>query len=204
MNVTFSCPNCHVPVRQSLDDGPTSVDCPTCQTTIALKHDLVDPVPDAHEANAAGPTTESDVSETRLLDGHMEQCAVCAGRELYLRKDFSQRVGVTVVVVGILASCVTWAAYRPIATLGILLFTALLDLVLYLIVGNALQCYRCQAIYRGVAGLDQHKPFNLETHEKYRQMAARRAAHADQVGNGPDPRSGAEPGSDRPSLTDDS
>jgi hypothetical protein len=40
-------------------------------------------------------------------------------------------------------------------------------------VGNALMCYRCGAQYRGVAEMESHGQFNLETHEKYRQLAAR-------------------------------
>jgi hypothetical protein len=44
---------------------------------------------------------------------------------------------------------------------------------LYQLVGFALVCYRCHAHYRGVRGLDSHAPFRLETHERYRQQAAR-------------------------------
>jgi len=35
------------------------------------------------------------------------------------------------------------------------------------------QCYRCQAQYRGVPGLESHGGFNLETHEKHRQQRLR-------------------------------
>jgi hypothetical protein len=59
------------------------------------------------------------------------------------------------------------------ATFGILFATALADLVLFAVVGSALMCYRCQAQYRGVEQMDVHGSFNLETHERYRQMAAR-------------------------------
>ena len=58
----------------------------------------------------------------------------------------------------------------PLWTFGILFATALIDVVLYLTVGNLLQCYRCQAQYRGVPGLENHEPFDLETHEKHRQQ----------------------------------
>jgi hypothetical protein len=47
------------------------------------------------------------------------------------------------------------------------------DLALFALVGNALMCYRCGAQYRGTAEMDAHGQFNLETHEKYRQLAAR-------------------------------
>jgi hypothetical protein len=58
-------------------------------------------------------------------------------------------------------------------TFGILFATALIDLALFFVVGNSLMCYRCGAVYRGADQLDAHGPFNLETHERYRQMAAR-------------------------------
>ena len=49
----------------------------------------------------------------------------------------------------------------------------LADLALYALVGNALMCYRCGAQYRNVDEIEQHGAFELETHERYRQMAAR-------------------------------
>ena len=41
------------------------------------------------------------------------------------------------------------------------------------LVGDALMCYRCQAQYRGVAEMDSHGAFDLETHERHRQLNAR-------------------------------
>jgi hypothetical protein len=61
----------------------------------------------------------------------------------------------------------------PIWTYGVLFATALIDVVLYFTVGNLLQCYRCQAHYRGIPGLEDREPFNLETHEKHRQQKIR-------------------------------
>ncbi|HEY2761947.1 MAG TPA: hypothetical protein VGI75_14420, partial [Pirellulales bacterium] len=58
-------------------------------------------------------------------------------------------------------------------TFGILFATALVDVALYLIVPNALMCYRCGAMYRGAAEIDSHGSFNLETHERHRQQKIR-------------------------------
>ena len=63
-------------------------------------------------------------------------------------------------------------------TFAILFATALVDVVLYLIVPDALMCYRCGAQYRMAEGMARHGAFNLETHERYRQQAARMAGHA--------------------------
>ncbi len=90
-----------------------------------------------------------------------------------MRKDFPQRLGVAVVVLGILASSIAWGYTWVIATFAILFATALVDVVLYLIVPDALMCYRCGAQYRLADGLARHGAFNLETHERYRQQAAR-------------------------------
>jgi len=93
-----------------------------------------------------------------------------------VRKDFPQRLGVGIVVLGFAASCVTWYYHHILLTFGILFATALVDLLLYVLMGNVLECYRCHAQYRGVEGLEDHPPFSLEVHEKHRQQAARLAA----------------------------
>jgi hypothetical protein len=105
----------------------------------------------------------------------LHRCLVCPSADLFVRKDFPQRLGVAIVTIGILASCVAWAYHQLIPTFVILFLTALVDVVLYLVVPNALMCYRCGAHYRSAPGLDSHSPFNLETHERHRQQKARLA-----------------------------
>jgi hypothetical protein len=103
---------------------------------------------------------------------------VCGGRELFVRKDFPQRLGVTIVLLGIGASCLAWSMQWIIATFGILFGTALADVVLYAVTGNVLECYQCHAQYRDIPGLNDHDAFNLEVHERYRQQAARLRQHS--------------------------
>jgi hypothetical protein len=90
-----------------------------------------------------------------------------------LRKDFPQRLGVALVILGFIGSSIAWANYQVGLSFGILFATALVDLVLYIVMGESLTCYRCHAQYRGYANNPQHAGFDLETHERYRQMAAR-------------------------------
>jgi hypothetical protein len=92
-----------------------------------------------------------------------------------LRKDFPQRLGVAIVALGFIGSTIAWYYYWIYTAYAVLFATALLDVVLYFFVPAALVCYRCQAHYRHVAALDLHSPFSLETHERYRQQAARLA-----------------------------
>ena len=148
MNVTFRCPHCDRIGRADFDDQAVELTCPACHAAW--------PVP-------AGAVTEAEVT----------RCLVCPSTELFVRKDFSQKLGVAIVVLGVIISSIFWFYRMPYWTYGTLFTFALIDVVLYLIVGNVLHCYRCQAQYRGVPGLDNHQPFNLETHEKHRQQQIR-------------------------------
>ncbi len=150
MNITFACPSCHEGVRTDVDADSAAVTCPHCQQAIS---------------------TPSGAYE----QGQLCRCLVCPSTDLFIRKDFPQRLGVGIVATGILASCITWGLSWPIATFGVLFATALIDVVLYLIVPDALMCYRCGAQYRMADGMARHGAFNLETHERYRQQAARMA-----------------------------
>jgi uncharacterized protein YbaR (Trm112 family) len=148
MNVTFACPQCHRPERVDVSASDVELACPDCQRRWPLP-------------------------EGALADGELRRCLVCPSHELFVRKDFPQRLGVTIVVAGFVASCIAWANYQLYLTFGILFLTALVDVVLYVLVGNSLICYRCSAEYRDVEGIEKHPPFELTTHERYRQQAAR-------------------------------
>jgi DNA-directed RNA polymerase subunit RPC12/RpoP len=103
----------------------------------------------------------------------IRRCLVCPSRDLYARKDFPQRLGVALVIIGFVGSSIAWANYHVLWTFAILFATALVDLLLYIVMGESLTCYRCSAQYRGFEEIERHGGFELETHERYRQMAAR-------------------------------
>lgn len=150
MNVTFACPRCEQPARVEIDPAQSEYACPRCQQVIHVPAGAID-------------------------EGRVRRCLACPSTDLYLRKDFPQRLGVALVVLGFAASTVAWGFGRPILTFAILFATALVDVVLYLAVPNALMCYRCGAQYRGLPGLDGYEGFHLETHERYRQQRMRLA-----------------------------
>ncbi len=108
----------------------------------------------------------------------LARCLVCGSRDLFVRKDFPHRLGLAIVVGGFALSCVTWQFYWMYTTFAVLFATALVDMVLFFIVGDSLTCYRCQAEYRQLPSITEHGPFSLETHERYRQQAARLASAA--------------------------
>lgn len=148
MNVTFACPNCGRTVRRHFTESTDRLECPECGKGVEVEADAV-----------AG-----DV---------VRKCLVCPSRDLFVRKDFPQRLGVALVAVGVVGSSIAWYHADLWWTFGILFATALADVLLFLFVGDALMCYRCEAQYRGVSDMESHGQFELETHEKYRQLAAR-------------------------------
>jgi DNA-directed RNA polymerase subunit RPC12/RpoP len=148
VNITYACPSCHAGVRNHFEADAAELVCPHCQSQVTIPG--------------------------QAIAGHrIQRCLVCPSTDLFVRKDFPQRLGVALVVIGIVGSSIAWGYANLYWTFGILFATALVDVVLYLLVGDALMCYRCQAQYRGVAEMDSHGQFDLETHEKYRQLAAR-------------------------------
>jgi hypothetical protein len=149
MNVTFQCPSCEQAVRSDVASDAAELSCPSCQRQMPLPQDAVS-------------------------GGKLRRCLVCPSSDLFVRKDFPQRLGVAIVTVGFLLSCVAWHYQYLILTFGILFATAGIDVVLYAIVGESLVCYRCGAEYRLLdGGIEGHGAFNLETHERYRQQKAR-------------------------------
>ena len=159
MNVTFACPKCDAAVRQEFSDAAAELSCPSCGQSIRP---------------AAGS----------VVGRRVVRCLACPSADLFVRKDFPQRVGVAIVAIGIVGSSIAWYHAHLAWTFGILFGTALADVLLYAAVGNALMCYRCGAQYRGTDEMDSHGQFDLETHEKHRQYAARQGSSA-QVGPSP-------------------
>lgn len=148
MYIRFRCLTCEQTVTVPVR-GEALV-CPTCGTTI--------------QYDAGG-----------CAEGRVERCLVCPSRELFVRKDFPQSLGLTIIVIGFVLSSVALYFHHSVLSLTILLLTAGVDAVLYLVMGNVLTCYRCHAEYRDVANMEAHGPFELEIHERYRQEAARLA-----------------------------
>ena len=156
MNILFSCPTCNQNVRRDFEADATELSCPACETSIKLN------------SECWGSIDENG-------QGQLRKCLVCPSTDLFVRKNFPQRLGVTIVAIGFGLSCITWAQHQIVATFGILFATALIDVVLYVLVGEVVECYRCHARYSGVSDPVSHGGFDLEVHERYRQQQARLA-----------------------------
>ena len=162
MRITYACPMCDSTVAVDGVERASTVVCPRCAAAVEV------PAGAIAWAGAAGEPVTAGEGEPRL-----RRCLVCPCTELFTRKDFPQRLGVGIVVVGFAASCVTWGMRLLVPTFAILFATALIDVLLYLLMPECLTCYRCGARYRGDGVTDDHGGFDLETHEKHRQGLAR-------------------------------
>lgn len=148
MHVRFACPRCDQTSCAEVPNGATAVGCRQCHAQLELPSGAFE-------------------------DGRLARCLVCPGTDLFVRKDFPQGLGAAIVVFGFAASCLTWYYYWIYFTFGILFATALADVVLYVLIGEVVVCYRCGAQYRQLGPAGQHRPFDLVTHERHRQQAAR-------------------------------
>lgn len=96
----------------------------------------------------------------------VDRCAVCGGSELFVRKDFPQRLGFLIVVVfGVVA--LYYFSVSVVAAWGVLASAAILDLIIYALVGRVTTCYACRAEYRKCKLNPAHEGFDLATSEKH-------------------------------------
>ena len=145
MNVTFACPSCDRPASLS---AAQAVDwqCPACDHRLHL--------------NAA--------------DAALPLCVVCGNHEVYKKKDFPHWLGMTILIAALILSTVTYYSYEKWWSWSFLIGSAIIDGVMYLMVGDALVCYRCEAHYRGFKTTDAHQPFEITIGERYRQEQIRK------------------------------
>ena len=83
MNITYACPACDEGVRVEFDAETKELCCPHCGNKLHIADDAV-------------------------VGNQVCRCIVCPSDDMYLRKDFPQRVGVALVGVGILGSSIAW------------------------------------------------------------------------------------------------
>jgi hypothetical protein len=110
-------------------------------------------------------TTEPPNSQTPLT-----ACVKCGCRDMFIRKDFPQRLGLALVVIAAVAFLFL-AASRQRFYLGVwvLVAAAGVDALLYLFVPKITVCYRCRSEFRGVPVNPDHHGYELAVGEKYRQ-----------------------------------
>jgi hypothetical protein len=146
VNIRFECPVCEEPARVTVP-GAGTWQCPACDHPLHLPAE-VDPA--------------------------LPACVICGNGELYKKKDFPHGLGMGILVLAFVLATITYARHQFWATWAILIGSALFDGLLYLWVKDAVVCYRCQALHRGIVPGAEHQPFELTVHERYRQERLRR------------------------------
>ena len=99
----------------------------------------------------------------------LTECSKCGCRDLFIRKDFPQKLGLSIVVVAG-TTFLALSASRTYFWLGavVLLAAAVIDALLYAFVPKITVCYRCRAEFRDVPLNPEHQGFELAVAEKYR------------------------------------
>jgi len=132
--IAFACPRCRAEATAGMDGRGACAACGQ-QTMLDLS---------------------SSLREQRIVD----RCPACTGDRLYVQRDFNQKAGLGIVIVGALL-----APFTPYyASLGI---AAAVDALLYLALPEITICYRCQAHFRGFVRNPQHEAFDLHVAEQY-------------------------------------
>ena len=153
MNVSFRCPKCEQTSRRETTPDSSGLECQHCG---------------AHIASSTNAWTGEELS----------RCLICPSSELYVRKGFPPKLGAIIVLGSIAACAVAVYLHEPYWFYAILFGVFFIDAALFLLLPNSLVCYRCGSVYRGAGDLKRHGAFELETHEKHRQQAARMASQA--------------------------
>ncbi len=146
MQIRFHCPTdgCVAIIEyEPLEGAERSIRCPRCGT----QHQI-------------------GVSDRVRSDHVVDACAVCGSKELFIRKDFPQMLGLVVVVVAGIASIVLFRTSILLAY-AVLGAAVVVDFVCYLVVGKLTTCYACRAEYRDAMLNPDHEGFDLATSEKY-------------------------------------
>jgi hypothetical protein len=97
-------------------------------------------------------------------------CPHCGCREFFVRKDFPQKLGLSLVIAAAILFLIL-AARPSTFYIGVcvLLAVTLIDAVLYFFVGRVTTCYKCRADFRDHPINPAHGPFELAVAEKYRE-----------------------------------
>jgi hypothetical protein len=97
----------------------------------------------------------------------LKRCPVCGCRELFVRKDFPQKLGLTLVILAAVTALALFTTGNGLWAFAVLGAMAVIDACVYLFTGKLLVCYRCRSEFRDTP-IGDHEPWELATGEKYR------------------------------------
>jgi hypothetical protein len=133
--IAFTCPGCGREATSGLEGRGL---CPHCGAKTALE-------------------ISASLRESRIVD----LCPRCTGDRLYVQRDFNQKAGLLIVIVGAVL-----APFTP--YYSSLFVAAAVDAVLYAVLPEITVCYRCGTHFRGFRRNPKHQAFDLHIAEQYR------------------------------------
>lgn len=143
MKITFPCKSCKTYISFDPSENPSKLICPQCSTEIPIIN-----------------------SESLRTGQVIEHCVICERDKFYVQKDFSRKIGLTFVFIGIILSSY-YTYYYGLPGLFVLIGIALLDRIVYYFLPWMTVCYVCRAKYRGFKKNPKHEFFDLKTEEQY-------------------------------------
>ena len=126
MEIVAKCPQCDAGLPIQAADAPGAIKCGGCGRDMALSF-----------------------SESVKAGLGLDRCPVCGGADFYGRKDFDPKMGLTVVIIGIVISAAFYWFKRDLIAYSILAAATLVDLVIYQRLKDLSVCYRCHTEFRG-------------------------------------------------------
>lgn len=146
------------------------LECPKCQTPLRVD-EIQQPGEFPIECSCGW---KESVDPSVIDNGRITRCPVCKTDDLYIQKDFPERIGVVIVVIGIVGATLAWALYSWVWWVAILFGSFVVDWILFNTRKDVTVCYRCLAQFRNVVPNPDHHPFDLAIGERYRQERMRK------------------------------
>jgi hypothetical protein len=128
--------------------------CDRCDRAI---HQVLDASLESIACPGCGRGHDVRVEPAALASRLLRRCLRCGLERLYVQKDFNRKVGLGVFVAAAILSVPTWGLS--------LLAATLVDMTLYVVLGDVALCYGCRTQHRGFQRNPAHGPFDLHVAE---------------------------------------
>lgn len=140
--------------------------CPTEGCVAIIEYEPLEHCGPTMECPRCKKVHKLDISPTIRNELRVDRCAICQCKELFIRKDFPQRLGLFVVLLfgGIALYFFTFDVVKAWLVLA---SAIVVDLIIYFMIGRVTTCYACRAEYRKCPLNPAHEGFDLATSEKY-------------------------------------
>lgn len=145
----FECPACKIDSSQVGIEPDGTMRCEHCDWT--------------------KPVVERSLEGERLF-----RCPLCGTDEMYVQKDFPERVGLLIVVSGVVIASIFWYNYSWIGAIGTLVVFGVIDWILFHTRKEVTVCYRCLSQFRDMDVNPEHKAHDLAIGERFRQERIRK------------------------------